>query len=132
MFRIIIKALIFKGDKLLLIKRNKKSDFAGGCWDIPGGKMEYKETPEDALKREVYEETGLNINIENIISISSGINEKKKKQYISIVYLCKYNSGDILLSDEHTDYIWLNINEAESYEKIYYIEDALNNIKNKI
>lgn len=131
MFRILVKTLIFKEDKLLLIKRKGTSDFAGGCWDIPGGKLEFKETPEYALKREVYEETGLDINIKDIVSVSSGINEERNKQYISIVYLCRYKSGDMLLSDEHIDYVWLNLDEAKNYEKIYYLEDALNNLKKK-
>jgi len=52
-----VRAIIFKGDKLLLIKTNL------GDYKLPGGGMNVGETPEEALKREVWEETGYTISI---------------------------------------------------------------------
>tara|TARA_Y100000310_G_scaffold258293_1_gene266658 strand:+ start:227 stop:451 length:225 start_codon:yes stop_codon:yes gene_type:complete len=56
-----VKAIILKEGKFLLLKQetNNKTH-----WELPGGKMQYGEKPEEALKREVKEETGMEITIE--------------------------------------------------------------------
>ncbi len=56
--RFVVGAVITRGRKVLLLKRKKKS-FLGGVFEFPGGKVEANETLLDALRREVWEETGL-------------------------------------------------------------------------
>jgi len=131
MFRVLTKALIFKDNKLLMLKRKLTSSFAGGAWDIPGGKIEFGELPESALIREVQEETSLEIKILDILSISSGINEAKRKQYITIVYICEYVSGSVSINSESIEYEWVDVDEAENYKKIYYLEEAIDKYKRK-
>lgn len=53
--------LAFKEDKLLLTHLNKRG------WDIPGGHIELEESPAEAMKRELYEETGALINAPELI-----------------------------------------------------------------
>ncbi|QIB25879.1 NUDIX domain-containing protein [Caloranaerobacter azorensis] len=92
MFRVLTKALIRKGEEILLLKR-KDGSFGSGLWDIPGGKLEFGELPIESLEREIFEETSLKVKVIRPISISSGINETKTKQYITIVFLCDYQGG---------------------------------------
>ena len=62
------KVLIKDKDNLyLFLKRSQKSAVNSGLWDLPGGKMEKGETFEECLVREVYEETGLTINLTCVI-----------------------------------------------------------------
>jgi len=56
-----VKALIFNNDKILLLKKSDKEDVNPNDWDIPGGRVKYLEKPEQALLREIYEETCLNV-----------------------------------------------------------------------
>ncbi|EOC99792.1 NUDIX domain-containing protein [Caldisalinibacter kiritimatiensis] len=127
MFRIITKALITKGNDVLILKRNNTS-FAAGYWDIPGGKLEFGESLQESLVREVNEETSLQIDLAGVISTSSGINSEKKKQYITVVYLCNYLSGEVVLSNEHSEYMWVNIRNLKQKNLVYYVEEAIDKI----
>jgi len=57
------KALIVKGKKILIIKRSSKEDVYASEWDLPGGKVRFGEHPIDSIKREVFEETKLKIEV---------------------------------------------------------------------
>jgi mutator protein MutT len=125
MFRILTKGLIIRNnDEFLLLKRREGS-FAGGQWDIPGGKLEFGEALEESLLREIYEETRLKVKVNKVISISSGINNEQKRQYITLVYLCPYQSGDVILNEEHTDYKWVRVNSIEEEKTVYYVKEAI-------
>ncbi|MFC2135133.1 NUDIX domain-containing protein [Bacteroidota bacterium] len=70
-FAIAVKALIInsKGE-ILSVKRRPNDVHSSGKWDIPGGRLEhYEENPFDGLKREVMEETGLEVEILNPLQI---------------------------------------------------------------
>jgi mutator protein MutT len=51
-------ALIRRGNRILLVRRGEGGDL-GGCWELPGGKTDPGERPEEALKRELREELGV-------------------------------------------------------------------------
>lgn len=127
MFRVLTKALVKKGEEVLLLKR-KNGTFGSGLWDIPGGKLEFGESPRESLEREIYEETSLKVKVIRPLSISSGINETRTKQYITIVFLCDYQGGTIKLNDEHSEYEWVNMDKLNDFEKIYYVNEAINEL----
>lgn len=131
MFRILTKGLIIKGNKILLLKRSEDSSFGANLWDIPGGKLEFKETPEDTLIREIKEETDIIININRIINTSTGIDNQEKKQYISIIYLCDYVSGEVKLDADHTEFQWVDLNEIDEYDLVYYVKETLTKFSRK-
>ncbi|MBO4528222.1 MAG: A/G-specific adenine glycosylase [Victivallales bacterium] len=54
--------LVYDGDKLLILKRSD-DQMLGGLWEFPGGKLEDGETPQQAVKREIMEETGLPVKV---------------------------------------------------------------------
>lgn len=129
MFKVITKALVFKEDKMLVLKRSKGSSFAEGLWDIPGGKLVLGESLEESLLREIYEETKINIKIEKTISASSSVIVDNNKQYITIVYLCEYLNGDVKLNNEHNEYKWIRLDEIDENNTLYYALEAITNCK---
>ena len=58
--QLVVGAVIANGDKVLLLRR-PQSDFMGGIYELPSGKVEPGETLDTALRREVHEETGLRV-----------------------------------------------------------------------
>ncbi len=94
----VVKAVITNGNKILLLKNDQG-------WDLPGGHVHEEESLDDALKREIKEETGLEI--EEF--------EKLNLTHDKITfYRAKTSSVDVKLSDEHTSYIFI---EPEKIEK---------------
>lgn len=80
------KGIIKYRGKFLLIKEviNGKD-----CWDLPGGKIKFKESPVDALKREIKEEVGLTITDEKLAGIYWFYKYRGGGQVICITYMCK-------------------------------------------
>lgn len=66
---IVVGALIVKNGKILLVKENHPPD--KGKWNIPAGKLDYGENPTQAVKREVYEEAGLEFEPKAILGLHS-------------------------------------------------------------
>lgn len=95
--------------------------------DFPGGKVQTGEVDfKESLKREVREETGLEIEvglpfITWMHVMKRGANKGKK--IFLVGYKCKYLGGEVVISDEHTNFRWVNKenlaegNEAEEYFK---------------
>ncbi len=80
---------------------------------IPGGYVQYNETPQDALIREYLEETGIKVEPENIIGIRFNIHD----WYIA--FKAKYISGIPRLdNDENSEVIWIEIEEALKREDV--------------
>ena len=83
-FRIAVSALIFDEGRILLALR-RDIDW----WNLPGGGMEIGETVDEALRREVYEETRLEVVIERLV----GIYSKPQKQEVVLTFRCSVTAG---------------------------------------
>lgn len=108
-----VKALIVNSSKeILLIKRtNYAGDRLKDLWDIPGGRIEIGEEPEDALFREITEEIGkVKITIDSPIQVKSIVNNSEK-HIVRITYLCMYKNGTVHLSGEHSEFAWFGLNK---------------------
>ncbi len=103
---------LFNNGKLLMVKRNADKRMAPNMWEIPGGKVEFSEDPEDALKREFLEETGINVEIVRPYSTWSHVQDAETF-YIEIDYVvqCKNAESVKLSSEEHSEYKWAAKNE---------------------
>ena len=100
------KAFINKNGKILGIQ-----DSATGLWDYPGGKIKWSEDLENSLKREIREETGLEVKVgEPFVVWKHEVQEEGSRSFgkklILIGVRCDYLSGNVKLSSEHSDYGW--------------------------
>ncbi len=90
-FRIAVSALIFDGERILLAHR-RDIDW----WNLPGGGMEIGETIDEALCREVSEETGLAVEIRQLV----GVYSKPQKQEVVLSFLCNVIGGTLTTTEE--------------------------------
>jgi len=99
-------------NRLLLMKRSDS-----GCWGPPGGAVEPGEVVETAAKREVLEETGLQVEEMSLFGVFSGPElfyrypNGDEVYNVTIVYLSRDVRGDILLNGEHTKWHWFAPND---------------------
>jgi len=91
-FRIGVFALIFNDEKQILLGHRRDIDW----WNLPGGGMENGETVDDALRREVREETGLEVKIERLV----GVYSKPQKQEVVLTFLCQVIGGTLQSTEE--------------------------------
>jgi 8-oxo-dGTP diphosphatase len=91
-FRIGVFALIFNNEKQILLGHRRDIDW----WNLPGGGMESGETVDEALCREVREETGLEVKVERLI----GVYSKPQKQEVVLTFLCQVIGGTLQSTEE--------------------------------
>ncbi len=120
-----VKAFVVKDKKILLLKRSE-SESSPGVWSVPGGKLEPAENPFNGLRREVAEETALEIEILNPLRIHHFDMEGRVITLIS--FHCDYAGGEVTLNEEHDEFKWASIEEASKKVPEYYVED-LNALK---
>lgn len=115
-----VKAIILKDGRFLALHR---SDAKGSWFDLPGGRMEFGESAEETVIREVREETGLTI--EPIRILDTWNNVREDYQVTGIFYLCIVSSDNtVCLSDEHDEYIWIDVNNlsVNDMHKVFKIK----------
>ena len=102
LFKIGIFAIIFdEKDRVLLCHRRDYD-----LWNLPGGRLEEGESPQQGIIREVKEETGLIIETEHL----SGVYYKPENNEIVFSFVCKIIDGEITLTDEADQIDYLDIN----------------------
>ncbi len=93
-------------------------------WEPPGGVLELDEAIEDGLRREVREETGLDIEPDTL----TGVYKNMNRGIIALVFRCKVTGGELTTNDEVTDFRWAdesNIRQLASQAYAIRILDAL-------
>lgn len=106
------KAIIKAKGKYLIIKKSDGEDVKPNTYDLPGGRMNYRETPEESLKREVKEESGLDVAVIGVTDVWSFLIEEKNFQLVGITWACTSESQKVTLSPEHSSHHWLSFQEA--------------------
>lgn len=100
-----LKAVIVFNRRALIVQRSFDEINGGGSWEFAGGKLEFGEDLETGLKREIMEETGLEVGVEKLL-FASTFQTREKRQIVILNYLCHSFSDKVVLSEEHEKYIW--------------------------
>lgn len=126
-----VDTVVINNESLVLIKR--KNDPYQGFWALPGGFVEYGETVEDAALRETLEETGLLINLKDIVGVYSDINRDPRGHTVSICFHAHPIGGKLTPSTDALEAAYFTFDEIFSMELAFdhkkIIHDALNILK---
>ncbi|MBI5943543.1 MAG: NUDIX domain-containing protein [Chloroflexi bacterium] len=103
-FRAAVAALIFdEQGRILLFKHTYRK----WQWGIPAGSLEYHEQPADAIIREFFEETSMQIQIEKLLTVVSA----NEDDHLTAVYLCKIAGGEFRQSNEISEIKYFDVND---------------------
>jgi 8-oxo-dGTP diphosphatase len=112
-----VGALILRRGRVLLVERGREP--LKGYWSLPGGVLETGETLEDGLRREVREETGLEVKVSRLFEVFERImpDEKGRSEYhyVLLDYLCRANGGALVAGDDVSRVEWVEERNLEKY-----------------
>jgi len=123
--KLTVDGIIIKDGKILLVKR--KNDPFKGKWALPGGFVEYGEKTEDAVAREVLEETGLKTTVDKTIGVYSDPNRDPRGHTITVVYRLDIRGGELKSGDDASDAKFFDMNQLPelSFDHDKIIENVL-------
>ncbi|MCI5043428.1 MAG: NUDIX hydrolase [Aquisalinus sp.] len=108
-----VGAVVFRGHEVLLVKRGRPP--LQGHWSIPGGKIEFGESMQAAVVREVREETGIEIEIIGLIDVFESLPQKDEDgHYLMVDYVARHVGGDPVASDDAEEAEFVSFPEALS------------------
>ncbi len=114
-FALSVKVVVLDDrNRCLLLRRSPGSGFNAGKWDLPGGKVDAGETFDEALVREVEEETGLHIALERVAG--SAQSETPDRMVAYMIMRGRVLSGEMKLSSEHDQFAWVAGTELASVD----------------
>ena len=108
-----VTAAVIEKDGKILIAKRRRGDLHGGRWEFPGGKIDFGETPEQCLKRELKEELGIEAEIGDFICASAF-----KYMFVPLellVYKARHISGEFQALD-HDELKWVAPSELAGYD----------------
>jgi ADP-ribose pyrophosphatase YjhB (NUDIX family) len=101
-----VSAAIFRENRVLLVRRARSP--AKGFYSLPGGRVEFGESLHAALRREVKEETGLEIEIVGLAAWHEVLpGPKASGHYLIMSFAARWRAGEPVLNEELDDFKWL-------------------------
>ena len=116
--------------KILVLRRHPKSKTQPHKWELPGGKIEKGEFFDEALIREVKEETNLNVKVGDFCEAVQ--DDYPHKRTVQLIMYSKDITGDVEISDEHDDWKWASVDEIKSLDITSSLEKIIKKKNGKL
>lgn len=111
--KIFVSGAVIKNKKVLLLHRKEPN-----VWEFPSGKIEYGEHPSETAKREVKEETNLDVSVKKLLAIGSTIRSDKEHEIV-LSYLCEPKSSGVVLGEkDHTEFKWVSLRKIKKIKNL--------------
>mgnify|MGYP001167292049 FL=1 len=112
-----VGAIIFRDDQVLLIQRGKEPSL--GQWSIPGGAILVGETLEEGVRREIFEETHLEVQVLTLVKVLERVfrdsDGRVVYHYVLVDFLCHYLAGELRSDSDAQDARFVNLQDLPAY-----------------
>ena len=121
------KAVVFHPDgrTFLALRRSLDDAVRPGRWDLPGGNVTYGEDHRDGIRREIHEETGLDVTDLRPVQVVTQMYRGGEVYLIFVGHRCQALSDTVTLSEEHIDYRWMTGEEFMALEELAMLVDLV-------
>jgi len=113
-----VGGIVLNEGKVLLVRRGQQPGY--GKWSIPGGMVELGETLTEAIRREVLEECGIEIELADVIAVLERVirreDERVRYHYILIDFLGYWKGGELQPASDILEARWADPSEMENLE----------------
>ncbi len=106
-----VDGVIVEGERVVLIERRDGMGTA-----LPGGGVKYGENVEEALMREVREETGLEVEVQDLLGVYSDPERDPRHHIVTVVFVCRPTGGELEADDDAEEVGWFGLEEAREME----------------
>ncbi len=121
----VVRAIVPDATGRLLVLRRAAGTHGGSGWCLPGGKIDYGNLVEEALRRELAEETGLQVEQSRFLFFQDSLPlEPGGMHCIDFYYECLC-PGEPTLNDESTEFAWVNRQEAAALHLVFHADEAV-------
>jgi 8-oxo-dGTP diphosphatase len=128
---LVIASAIIENEKgeVLLLKRGETKTFQG-YWQLPEGKIEQNEKPQDALERELKEELSAKVDTSLLEKVSQSTFEARGNKYLAfrVIFKVKLKDNRITLGSEHSDFQWIEKNKISTLELLPGVSEAVDSV----
>ncbi|MBI5159206.1 NUDIX hydrolase [Candidatus Micrarchaeota archaeon] len=126
----VVDAVVFNGENEVLLVKRGTEPFKG-WWAIPGGFMEFNETAEQAVAREVKEETGLDVKVKRLLGVYSSPERDVTRQTVACVFICEPIGGTLKGGDDAVEAKWFSLEKLPplGFDHPAIIKNALEKIR---
>ena len=110
-----VRAIIQNEEKEVLLLKRASEGAYGDLWCLPGGKVDFEQKAEEAMIREIREETSLRCSSCAFLFYRDGLPQNPgENHYLTLYFHCQV-SGSIKLNGESSRYVWLGMEELGKY-----------------
>ncbi len=124
----VVTGVIKFEDKFLILKRASDSHHYPDKWSFCSGYAKEFESGEDAVKREVKEETGLDCRI-TTGDVIEAYDKEKDIKWVVAVYICRVDTKDVKLDKENVEHKWIVLDEMDDYDFVPGIKEDIKNLE---
>lgn len=102
---VVVKGVIENKGRILILKRSGADEVAAESWETVGGKIDFGEELEEA---------GLKVSVEKLLFATTFFTDPHR-QIVLLTYLCRAIDDQVILSEEHSEYMWATRSELYDY-----------------
>jgi 8-oxo-dGTP diphosphatase len=115
----VVRLIIADSGGRVLILRRQNTNHASGEWCLPGGKVDYGETVEESIAKEVREETSLTCVASRFLFYQDSLPPTPGGMHcINLYFKCRVE-GEVRLNDESSEYAWISQGDLPGYQIVF-------------
>jgi len=112
----VVRLIIVNAEGNVLILKRHNSEYAAGQWCLPGGKVDYGDTVEDTVRKELREETSLTCKSAKFLFFQDSLPLEPGKMHCINLYFECTAAGEIILNEESSELAWIGPSDIAQYQ----------------